>query len=390
MSIDAAGAIGVGGSADGLATSDSPTFSGLTLSSLTSALPVFRMENGNSDGLGPVIEIGKTTTLESDGDDLGKINFFGKDSGNVERTYAQLLVESNDITETTKDSTFNFSTYTNNTFATNFLIGYLSYGTYTSGISYHAGNVQLSTGSELYKDPASTNNTTMIRLHGNDNSTTIIRASRGDQGDADQGEYGFSLKYRGDLSGNNNRLELFADNQQAASQVSSWYVNQDGLMHIQQGLRGPGNVVSDNGINIGATTDRFNTMYATVFNGTATEARYADVAEKYLCDAEYETGTVLSVGGDKELTASHTGNAHSVLGVVSEHPALIMNNDLEGGMAVALKGRVPVRVTGKVNKGDRLAPSDIPGLAQANNDRAAWSFAIALEDGDNIVEAVIL
>jgi phage host-nuclease inhibitor protein Gam len=134
-----------------------------------------------------------------------------------------------------------------------------------------------------------------------------------------------------------------------------------------------------------------NTITCANFAGTATTALYADLAEKYLPDADYEVGTVMSIGGDAEVTASSVVNQHSVLGVVSDKPAFAMNEDLEGGVYVALKGRVPVKVIGKVKKGDRLAPSTEPGLATVNNGRDAWSFAIALEDGENgVVEAVIL
>ena len=133
-----------------------------------------------------------------------------------------------------------------------------------------------------------------------------------------------------------------------------------------------------------------------VIYGTATSARYADLAEKYMADAEYEIGTVISVGGVAEVTASDITNQHSVLGVVSGNPAYMMNSDLEGGTYIALKGRVPVKVVGQVKKGDRLAPSMESGLATVKNEKDAWSFAIALEDGSGtpenpgMVEAVIL
>jgi hypothetical protein len=148
---------------------------------------------------------------------------------------------------------------------------------------------------------------------------------------------------------------------------------------------------ANNTRNVGTSSLRYNTMYATTFDGTATAAQYADLAEKYLADAEYEVGTVIAVGGEAEVTAANLNNAHSVLGVVSEAPAFLMNKDLENGTAIALKGRVPVCVTGEVKKGDRLAPSTIPGKAHTNNKKDAWSFAIALNDAiDGIVEAVIL
>jgi hypothetical protein len=130
---------------------------------------------------------------------------------------------------------------------------------------------------------------------------------------------------------------------------------------------------------------------AGVMTGTATSARYADLAEKYLADQNYPVGTVMSVGGEAEITASTNATAHSIVGVVSGKPAYLMNNELEGGTIVALKGRVPVRVVGNVNKGDRLTVSDISGCAKADND-AKWTFAIALHssDGSGVVEAIIL
>jgi hypothetical protein len=141
----------------------------------------------------------------------------------------------------------------------------------------------------------------------------------------------------------------------------------------------------------GGTASAANVNSAGLFSGTATSARYADLAEKYLADDNYDIGTVVCVGGEAEVTASTPQLAHSIVGVVSEHPAHLMNGELEGGTAIALRGRVPVRVTGNINKGDRLTVSDIPGCAKANND-AKWTFAIALHSSDDtgIVEAIIL
>jgi len=133
------------------------------------------------------------------------------------------------------------------------------------------------------------------------------------------------------------------------------------------------------------------TFTAGTFSGTATEAQYADLAEKYIADDDYAVGTVIAVGGEQEVTAATTDTGHSVIGVVSDNPAYLMNKDLENGTAIALKGRVTVRILGSVSKGDRLEASSIPGLATANNSKSAWSFAIALNDSDDdTVEAVIL
>lgn len=147
---------------------------------------------------------------------------------------------------------------------------------------------------------------------------------------------------------------------------------------------------SNNSVNVGSAAMVYANMFATLFNGTATSAQYADLAENYVADQEYEVGTVIAVGGEAEVTAAHIDNAHAVLGVVSEKPAYLMNSVLEGGTAVALKGRVPVKIIGGCKKGDRLAPSTTPGYAWVDNTRGAWSFAIALEDGSLMVEAVIL
>ena len=130
---------------------------------------------------------------------------------------------------------------------------------------------------------------------------------------------------------------------------------------------------------------------ARLFSGTATSARYADLAEKYLPDANYEIGTVMVVGGEAEVTASQWGDR--AIGVVSENPAFMMNRDLEGGIYIALKGRVPVKVSGAVKKGQRLiAGKDgvaVPAVPHAND-----VFAIALESNDEtgvkLIEAVIL
>ncbi len=142
--------------------------------------------------------------------------------------------------------------------------------------------------------------------------------------------------------------------------------------------------------NLGSSTFKFLNVYATTFNGTATSAQYADLAEKYLADDEYDVGTVMAIGGDAEVTAATEDTAHAVIGVVSENPAYIMNSTLENGTAIALKGRVPVKVIGSVKKGDRLTASSTAGHAYPNNSPDVWSFGIALEDGVNVVEAIIL
>ena len=93
-----------------------------------------------------------------------------------------------------------------------------------------------------------------------------------------------------------------------------------------------------------------------VYSGTATTARYADLAEKYSADADYAPGTVLTFGGIHEVTVSTQYGDARVAGVVSTNPAHLMNTMLESQhtVALALTGRVPTKVTGTVRKGDMM------------------------------------
>ena len=97
--------------------------------------------------------------------------------------------------------------------------------------------------------------------------------------------------------------------------------------------------------------------------GSTLTATYADLAEKYESDKVYEPGTVVVVGGESEVTACHSFMSKRVAGVVSAKPAFAMNEGLTGGVMVALKGRVPVRVSGQVKKGDLLVTADELGCA---------------------------
>ena len=132
-------------------------------------------------------------------------------------------------------------------------------------------------------------------------------------------------------------------------------------------------------------------LLAVLFDGTATAARYADLAEKYLADKEYEPGTVVSIcqHGDHEVEACSAGNR--ALGVVSTNPGFMMNKDLEGGTYIALKGRVPVKVNGPVVKGDELVAGDDGCAVRGIGYKV---FALALESNDNpgikVIEAVVL
>ncbi len=140
-----------------------------------------------------------------------------------------------------------------------------------------------------------------------------------------------------------------------------------------------------------AARDGSGNLYATLFQGEASTARWADLAEKYLTDQPYDVGTVVAVGGEAEVTASKYGDR--AIGVVSSQPAFMMNSELEGGTYIALKGRVPVKVVGAVRKGQRLVAAN-DGTAVAAVPHANDVFGIALESSDDtgikLIEAVIL
>ena len=138
---------------------------------------------------------------------------------------------------------------------------------------------------------------------------------------------------------------------------------------------------------IGQSANRFAVIY-----GTSTSARYADLAEKYTTDQEYETGTVIvvfSLDSGAEGTASFK-YAQRVLGVVSAKPAFIMNDEAEG-QALALRGRVPVKVAGPINKGQPLvANQDGRGIAGDHPNSFAIALETNLDPNVKLVECVIL
>jgi hypothetical protein len=88
----------------------------------------------------------------------------------------------------------------------------------------------------------------------------------------------------------------------------------------------------------------------------------ADVAEIYKSDLLYSPGTVVEFGGTAEITQSTQYASSAIAGIISTAPAFTMNT-AAAGLAVALQGRVPCRVVGKINKGDLVTSSSIPGVA---------------------------
>lgn len=108
-----------------------------------------------------------------------------------------------------------------------------------------------------------------------------------------------------------------------------------------------------------------NWTFSNDINGTALKAKWADLAEIYECD-ENEVlipGTLVRFGGKYEITKT-AKNGRDVFGVISTKPGVILNKKEKQGEKVALIGRVPVRIIGKVNRFDKLTTSYIPGVAK--------------------------
>ena len=134
-------------------------------------------------------------------------------------------------------------------------------------------------------------------------------------------------------------------------------------------------------LSIGSSGSRWQTMYATTFDGTATAAQYADVAERYETDTVVEAGTVMKLGGAQEVTPVTDFADISVFGIVSDKPALRMNEGAGSDTThpfIAFSGRLSVQLSGTVEKGQRLVASGITGYAEAVDDEFAKNNILSI------------
>jgi hypothetical protein len=136
-----------------------------------------------------------------------------------------------------------------------------------------------------------------------------------------------------------------------------------------------------------AVRDADGDVYANLFQGTATTAKYADLAEMYASSEDLPVGTAVAVGGDAEIRPAKA--SEMCIGTISDNPAYLMNADADG-QAVALKGRVPVRVKGPVSKGQpvyawadgvctTIASTGLVGIALESSD----------DDSEKLIECVL-
>lgn len=172
------------------------------------------------------------------------------------------------------------------------------------------------------------------------------------------------------------------------------FLKHDGTNEITGSIR----VSTGNSFSLGNATHKFNTIYASTFNGTSTQAQYADLAERFASDGSYAPGTVVALGGAEEITKVANDLSDDVFGVVSSRAAYLMNSgagDDETHPAIAVSGRVPVTVVGTVNKGDRLVSAGDGRARSATKDEITpWNvIGRSLEDKwtdeEGQVEAIV-
>ena len=138
-----------------------------------------------------------------------------------------------------------------------------------------------------------------------------------------------------------------------------------------------------------AVRDATGNIAANLFQGTATQARYADLAEKYSTAEELPAGTAVAVCGHEDHEVAPASASDLCIGVVSTDPAYMMNSEADG-QYIGLKGRLPVRVKGAIKKGQAvyafaegvcttLATTALVGVALESN----------VDEGEKLVECVL-
>jgi hypothetical protein len=149
----------------------------------------------------------------------------------------------------------------------------------------------------------------------------------------------------------------------------------------------------DSNSNLGISTRKWNYVYSNYFVGTATSAQYADLAENYVADKNYDPGTVLEFGGEFEVTLAQDTTV-KLAGVITTNPAYLMNSTCQGTYiaAIALQGRTPCKVKGSVKKGDMLVSAGAGYAKVSTNPSIGTVIGKALQDfsGDSgVIEVAV-
>lgn len=176
---------------------------------------------------------------------------------------------------------------------------------------------------------------------------------------------------------------------------STWFNNIYGSALIASTVNIGASILplSNVAVNIGSTSNWFNNIY-----GTAVHAQYADLAERFEADNTYEPGTVVEMGGPAEITKVTAELSDNVFGVISTNAAYLMNSRAGTNAThppIAMSGRVPVKVIGRVKKGDRLVSAG-NGCARAGSkaEITPWnvigrSLVDKLDNESGIIEAIV-
>jgi hypothetical protein len=173
--------------------------------------------------------------------------------------------------------------------------------------------------------------------------------------------------------------------------VGTGPLQRDGSNSITGAIKPSANATID----FGSSSLRYANIWATTFQGTALQADYADLAERFEADSYYAPGTVLALGGLAEVTIEDQDLSENVFGVVSTRPGYMMNSSAgtnDTHPPIAVSGRVPVRVVGQVKKGDRLVSAG-NGLARAGAKTEITPFNVigrSLENKYDDAEGTVL
>lgn len=145
-----------------------------------------------------------------------------------------------------------------------------------------------------------------------------------------------------------------------------------------------------------APTDISNTLrYNGIFRATRVYGMYyspdADVAELYPIKGAIEPGELVMICADGTFRRNTIAGNPRVLGIVSTAPAMVLG-DGDSGVPIALCGRVPVKIEGKVTAGDLLCGAATPGRLTRADDCAPRGSVVAqaLESGEGGVTTALV
>ena len=329
----------------------------------------------SGSGAGPILDFYRNSSSAADADYLGQIKFQGENDADQKLVYAKITGKIDDASDGTEDGILEFANMKAGTQTitarlrsdsfqllngTGLLVHNINYptadGTANQVVTTDgAGQLSLAT-------PSTSNITEGTNLYYTDTRARAAISASGDISyDSSTGVISFTND-AGDIESVGAGTGMTGGGTTGA--VTLNVIGGDGITanadDIAVDLSDTAIFTSTNTASRAVVRDGSGNFAANIITGTATAARYADLAENYLADKPYEPGTVVVIGGSAEVTEVTKQNSPAIAGVVSTNPAHLMNAELEGDnvVAVALKGRVPCKVVGAVRKGDVLIASN--------------------------------